>query len=111
MTEYRKIMYIENIRNNNPNETSVQSLSACLDNKTADKIRTMEYFFCDNINDKVNRNLIIQKGVKDSVILSLIKQRKISGTVGYLIVEVNKTAERDLDKELRGYGIEKIVLN
>lgn len=104
-------MYIENIQNNKPDEPSAQSLSACLDNKNKGGIRNMEYYFCDNINNKANRHLIIQHSVKELTLLNLIKRRKLNGTVGYLIVEVNKAAEKDLDKQLKKYRIEKIILS
>lgn len=117
MERYRRIMYLENM-NNALDEASAQSLSVCLNKKNQilfniikGEIKNMEYFFCDNINNKINCKLIIQHGVKESLLLNIINKGKLRGAVGYLIVEVDKPVEKDLDKELRGYGIEKIVLN
>lgn len=110
-------MYLENM-NNALDEACAQSLSVCLNKKNQmllniikGEIRNMEYFFCDNINNKINRKLITQHGVKQSLLLNIIDKGKLRGAVGYLIVDVDKPAEKDLDRELRGYGIEKIVLH
>ncbi len=104
-------MYIEKINYNEPDKASAQSLAACADTDIGKK-GNMEYFFCDNINNKINRKLIAQHGVKESLILNLIRRKKLNGVVGYLVVEVNKEAEGRLDKQLKlGEGIEKIVLN
>ncbi len=110
MTQYRRIMYLERINYNGPDKPSVQSLSACLEDKNKGGIRNMEYFFCDNINNKINRKLITQHGVKESTLLNIINKRKLKGVVGYFIVEAKKEVEKDLDKQLKKYGVEKIVL-
>lgn len=110
MEKYRKIMYIEKINYNLPDKASTKSLSVCLDNKKG-HLRSREYFFCDNINNKINRNLITQHGIKESALLKIINKQKLKGVVGCLVVEADKTAEKALDNNLNSdYGIEKIVL-
>jgi len=104
-------MYVEDIQNNKIDESSVKSLSACIDNLNG-KIKKMEYYFCDDIHNKINRKLITQHGADEAAILNLAKRWKMIGPVGYLVVEADKEAEEYLDKQLKSEdGIEKIILH
>ncbi len=112
MENYRRIMYIENLQDNRIDEPATKSLAVCLNNKDTGRIKKMEYYFCDDIHNKINRKLITQHGADETAILNLAKRWKMIGPVGYLVVEADKEAEEYFDKQLKaGEGIEKIILH
>jgi len=112
MENYRRIMYIEDIQNNKIDEPSTKSLARCISDKDTGRIKKMEYYFCDDIHNKINRKLITQHGADEAAILNLAKRWKMIGPVGYLVVEADKEAEEYLDKQLKSEdGIEKIILH
>lgn len=108
MEGYRRVIYIEKIGNSNPDEPSSKSFAACLN---ISGITNMEYYFAEDISNEMHRDILIKRGVKESILLNLIKRNKLRGSVGCVIVEANKKTEMDLDKRLKRYRIEKIVLS
>lgn len=119
MEKYRKILYIGKgeqclgIDAPLTNSPLMCATGAAEVMKKEGEIKHFEYHTCNDVNSAINNRQFAGIGVKDSIILNLLEEKKIDKEICFIIAEANQKAEKDFDNKYlnKKYGIEKIVLS